>query len=214
MAGKPTTSSITKLKAFELREQGLSLRAIGKELGAGASTVGRWLADPGLTKAAARRAEYKGTDGSEVAGTFSGEVFGVRVDPDPSGPLGLNPETERLVGDGLSAGMGMCNAAWLAGLVEGDIAGWFDEAAKRVEPFTSAVRRIRQRVTREQLAVLDLIKAGESNSGFRIDWIKRIDKTWSDKPQDHQSEADRAAGMSDADLLAVLGVDPPEGWEQ
>lgn len=213
MAGKGTTSSVTKLRAFELRDQGLALRAIGKELGAGASTIRRWLNDPALAKAAERRAEYDDLDASDLDASFDGEAFGVRVDPDPSGPLGLNPDTERLVGDGLSAGMGMRNAAWLAGLVEGDVAGWFEEAAKRVEPFTSSVRRIRQRVTREQLQVLDLIKGGESGSGFRVDWVKRVDKSWSDKPEDHQTDADRAAGMSSDDLLAVLGMDPPEGWE-
>jgi len=203
MAGRAAKGLDDKLRAFELKADGLSNRAVAKELGAAPSTVGAWLKDPAL------KAAWK-TSGRNVAtppppaalATTATEL--VRVDPPPPGDLGLNPQTEALVGHALASGNGEEIAAWSAGLRADDVAAWREMAAKGEEPYRSAVSRIRRTVAEAAIRLSTLIAGGATGYQARKMVLEHMDPAWSIATEDKVSDSDRASGLTDEQLDAVI----------
>ena len=202
--------SAIKLKAFELKEGGLSLRRIAVAISAehlppdepvSHATIGNWLKNKGLQAAYARRKKH--TAASKVVTSSVSTLKVVEVE----GDLGWTPKAEELFSEGLKAGASKRRAAHLAGLTEFDVDGWVDEAARGVEPFASAIRRVRQAVASEVVAVCEQVKSGDLGYQARIRWLAAVDPdNWSDKPRNVESEQDRAAGMTDEELDAVIAA--------
>jgi len=208
LSNRKALGSAIKLKAFGLREQGLSLRRIAAAISAehlppdepvSHASVGNWLKNKGLKAAWERRKKHDQT-------TAAAPVVALKV-AEVEGDLGWTPKAEALFGEGLKAGASKRRAAHLAGLTEFDVDGWVDESARGVEPFASAIRRVRQAVASEVVAVCEQVKSGDLGYQARIRWLAAVDPdNWSDKPRNVESEQDRAAGMTDDELDAVIAA--------
>ena len=204
MAGRPAKGLEDKLRAFELRADGLSNRAIARELNAAPSTVGVWLRDPGLKAAWKSSAQNVSIPAKLTIAPSKVSTDPVRIDAPPAGDLGLNPETEEMVGATLAAGNGEEIAAWSALLRADDVASWREMAAKGIEPYRSAVARIRQRVALAANRLSVLIASGTNGYQARKLVLERMDPAWGLTPEDQASDADRASGLTDEQLDAVV----------
>ncbi len=218
MSGTPARSFDSKLEAHALDAQGLSNRAISRKLGVAPSTVGKWLRNPNLISAYRSSMGLPPTPGGTGGTVRSGANTPaniqtgpmpsasdvLKVDQPPVGDFGLNPATEFQVTLSLCAGNSTRVAAWTAQIREEDVNTWKQLASKGKEPYRSAVARIQMAIGLQARALALLIAGGEEGFTARRLSLSHLDIGWSAKIEQVESEEDRAAGLSDADLDACI----------
>lgn len=210
-----------KFKAFLYRDEGLSYRKIAERIAADIITEGLGLDPPSHASVSnwLKNEGFKAAWEHRKRAEADREIPSAPPKPRPGKPsrppklgviklkgaLGLTEKSELKYTKGLKAGASKRTSAHSAGLTEPDVVGWEEEAVRGVEPFVSAMRRIRAAVADDIIEICILVKSGEQGFQARIRWLAVNDDTkWNDKPRLTESDQDRAAGIPDGELWACI----------